>query len=74
MAKRKVRSDGRYQGKVLVGMVDGRYKYKYVYAATKQELEAKLAELRVQVGRGAPADPARLTFRPVEIKTLKFTL
>ncbi len=63
MAKRKARSDGRYQGKILVGMVDGRYKYKYVYAATKKELEAKLAELRVQVGRGADlTQPMTLSF------------
>lgn len=53
MAKRKTRSDGRYQGKILVGVIDGRQKYKYVYGKTKKEVDEKLAALRVELGKGA---------------------
>lgn len=61
--KRKARPDGRYQGKVLVGVVDGKQKYRYVYAKTKKELEDKLAVLRVEIGKGADlTQPMELSF------------
>ena len=61
--KRKARADGRYQGKVMIGTVDGKQQYKYVYAKTKKELEDKLAALRVEVGRGADlTQPMSLSF------------
>lgn len=53
MPKRKPRSDGRYQAKLLVGVIDGQPKYKYVYGKTQKEVNDKLAELRVQLGQGA---------------------
>lgn len=63
MAKRKVRADGRYQGKILVGVIDGKQKYKYVYGSTKKEVEQKLAVLRVELGKGADLTrPMTLSF------------
>ena len=63
MPKRKPRADGRYQAKLLVGVVDGKQQYKYVYGKTKKELEDKLAVLRVEVGRGADlTQPMSLAF------------
>lgn len=53
MPKKKIRSDGRYQGKLLVGVINGRQKYKYVYGKTKKEVDEKLAVLRVDLGKGA---------------------
>lgn len=61
--KRKARPDGRYQGKVQVAVIDGKPKYKYVYAKTRKELEQKLAELRVELGKGADlSQPMTLAF------------
>lgn len=53
MPRRKARSDGRYQGRIQVGTVDGMAKYKYVYGKTPKEVEDKLAVLRVELGKGA---------------------
>lgn len=61
--KRKPRADGRYQAKIMTGTVDGKQKYKYVYAKTKKELEDKLAVLRVEIGKGADlTQPMSLSF------------
>ena len=61
--KRKARADGRYQSKVQVAVIDGKPKYKYVYAKTKKELEQKLAVLRVELGKGADlTQPMSLSF------------
>lgn len=51
-AKNKKRSDGRLQSKIYLGIVDGKRKYKYVYAYTQKELNAKVNEVRLQMGRG----------------------
>ena len=53
MPKKKARSDGRYQGKLLVGVADGKKQYKYVYGKTQKEVNDKLAVLRVELGKGA---------------------
>ncbi len=47
-AKNKARADGRLQSKVYIG--NG--KYKYVYAATNKELQAKVTELKTKLGKG----------------------
>lgn len=53
MAKKKTqRADGRYQGKLLVGVTDGKPKYRYVYGKTQKEVNDKLAALRVELGAG----------------------
>ena len=61
--KRKQRADGRYQAKIRTGTVDGKPQYKYVYASTQKELNDKLAELRVEIGKGADlTQPMSLAF------------
>ncbi len=46
--KRKTRADGRLQSKIHIG--DG--KYKYVYATTQKELEQKVIDLKIKMGKG----------------------
>lgn len=48
MKKNTQRSDGRYQAKVSVG--NG--KYKYIYAKSNKELERKVTELKIKLGKG----------------------
>lgn len=63
MPKLKARSDGRYQGKILVGTIDGQPRYKYVYGKTQKEVQDKLAVLRVELGKGADlTQPMSLSF------------
>lgn len=50
--KNKRRADGRLQASVYIGIVDGRKKYKYVYAATEKELNRKVEEVKTQLGKG----------------------
>lgn len=51
-AKNTRRSDGRLQSKIYLGIVDGKRKYKYVYAHTQKELNAKVNEVKLQLGKG----------------------
>ena len=63
MAKMKQRADGRYQGKILVGVIDGKQKYRYVYGKTQKEVRDKIAALRVELGKGADlTQPMELAF------------
>ena len=63
MAKRKARADGRFQGKIRTGTVDGKPQYKYVYAKSDKELKDKLAVLRVDIGKGVDlTQPMSLSF------------
>lgn len=50
--KNKKRSDGRLQAKVYLGAQNGKAKYKYVYASTQKELDAKVMDIKVQLGKG----------------------
>ena len=50
--KNKRRADGRLQASVYIGIVDGRKKYKYVYAATEKDLNRKVEEVKTQLGKG----------------------
>lgn len=61
--KNKRRADGRKQASIYLGIVDGRKKYKYVYAATDKELNRKLDEVRAQLGKGLDLSAQRDTFR-----------
>lgn len=56
--KNKARPDGRVQAKVHIG--NG--KYKYVYAATNKELEKKVQELKIKLGKGLDLTADRDTF------------
>lgn len=63
MAKMKPRADGRYQGKILIGVIDGKQKYRYVYGKTQKEVKDKIAALRVELGKGADlTQPMDLAF------------
>lgn len=48
----KTRADGRIQGRVYLGTVDGKKQYKYVYGKTQKEVNQKVAELKVKLGKG----------------------
>lgn len=61
-AKNSKRSDGRLQSKVYLGVVDGKTKYKYVYASTQKELNAKIDEVKLQLGKGLDVSAQRDTF------------
>lgn len=56
--KRTVRADGRIPAKVSLG--NG--KYKYVYAYTEKELEQKILDLKVKLGKGIDVTAERDTF------------
>lgn len=61
--KNQRRSDGRLQASVYLGVVDGKKKYKYVYASTEKELRHKIEEVRVNLGKGLDLSAQRDTFR-----------
>lgn len=58
MKKNTQRSDGRYQAKVSVG--NG--KYKYIYAKSNKELERKVTELKIKLGKGVDVKAEKDTF------------
>ena len=58
MARQKKRSDGRYESKIYIG--DG--KYKCFYAATQKELEAKVREYKIKIGKGIDVSTESDTF------------
>lgn len=62
MQKYTKRSDGRYQSKVYLGTVNGKQTFKYIYAKTVRELEAKLREVYAQIGKGLDVAAQRDTF------------
>lgn len=55
------RGDGRWCGAMYVTEADGRRVRRRVYGRTRKEAEAKLLDLRSQVGSGLPVTPSRLT-------------
>lgn len=57
-AKKTKRADGRLRSKVYLG--DG--KYKYVYAETQRELDRKVQEVRLKIGKGIDITAERDTF------------
>ena len=62
MPKNKKRADGRLQAKIYLGVADGKIRYKYVYAATQRELNTKVQEVRLQLGKGLDPFSQRDTF------------
>ena len=64
MAKRKQRKDGRYQGYVFLGYnPDGTENRKYEYAKTQKELDQKLLELRLAIGKGEYVNDNTMTVK-----------
>lgn len=58
----KKRADGRYKKAIYLGNdADGKRLYKYVYAKSKEELEAKAADIIYHVKNGIYADDKGLT-------------
>lgn len=70
-AKNKTRPDGRKQAKIYLGTIDGRAKYKYVYAATQKELDAKVRDVKIAVGKGLDVTAANDKFGHWRIQWLK---
>ncbi len=70
MAKKKysLRSDGRYETTVYIG--NG--KYKHIYADTIKELEQKVIELKIQLGKGIDITAERDTFSVWAERWLKY--
>ncbi|MBR5089544.1 MAG: site-specific integrase [Ruminiclostridium sp.] len=62
MPKNKKRDDGRVQSKVYLGIVDGKPRYKYVYAQNNRELEKKVQEVKHKLGKGLDLSAERDTF------------
>ena len=65
--KNQKRSDGRLQSKVYLG--EG--KYKYVYASTQKELNKKIEEIKLKLGKGIDITAERDTFGEWAQKWLK---
>lgn len=62
MQKNKKRPDGRVKSKVYLGVVDGKPKYKYVYAKNNRDLEKKIQEVKIALGKGLDLTANRDTF------------
>ncbi|MDE7364534.1 MAG: site-specific integrase [Ruminococcus sp.] len=60
--KNKRRADGRLQSKIYLGVIDGKRKYKYVYARTQKELNQKADEVKIKLGKGLDILAQRDTF------------
>ncbi len=60
--KNEKRADGRVQSKIYLGTVDGKKKYKYVYATNNRELEQKVQELKIKLGKGLDVTAERDKF------------
>lgn len=61
-AKNAKRADGRLQAKVYLGSVDGKPKYKYVYAYSQKELNEKITEVKILLGKGIDVMAQRDSF------------
>lgn len=60
--KNKPRSDGLLKSKIYLGTKDGRKLYKYVYAKTQRELDKKIIEQKIKLGKGIDITAERDTF------------
>lgn len=57
------RPNGRWSGAVVLLEADGARRRRTFYAATREEVEAKRAELLAKAERGVPITPSRLTLQ-----------
>lgn len=60
--KNKPRSDGLLKSKIYLGTKDGRKLYKYVYAKTQRELDKKIIDQKIRLGKGIDLTAERDTF------------
>lgn len=67
----KKRKDGRIRSKVYLGTVDGQKKYKYVYGYKQSEVDEKVKEIRMQLGRGLDISAREDTFEQWADRLLK---
>ena len=58
----KKRPDGRIKSSVYIGLKNGKRQYKYVYATNSKELEKKVQELKLKLGKGIDLTADRDTF------------
>lgn len=68
MIKNTKRKDGRLQSKIYIG--NG--KYKYVYASSSRELEKKVQEVKLKLGKGIDVSAQHDTFGEWAERWLKF--
>lgn len=59
----KQRKDGLYSSNIYLGMENGKRKYKTVYGKTQKEVKAKVAQLKVQMGKGIDVTSDRDIFK-----------
>ncbi len=71
MQKNKKRTDGRVRSKVYIGQVDGKPQYKYVYAQNNKELDKKVQEVKIKLGKGLDLTAERDSFKYWADKWLK---
>ena len=71
MQKNKKRADGRVQSQIYIGNVNGKPKYKYVYAKNNRELEQKVQEVKTKLGKGLDMTAERDSFEYWAEKWLK---
>lgn len=69
--RNKPRPDGLFKSKIYLGTKDGRKQYKYVYAQTQRELERKVTEQKIKLGKGIDLTAERDTFGAWGEKWLK---
>ena len=69
--KNKPRSDGLLKSKIYLGTKDGKKQYKYVYAQTQRELDEKIIEQKIKLGKGIDLTAERDTFGAWGEKWLK---
>ena len=58
----KRRADGRLKSSVFIGRKNGKKQYKYVYATNSKELDQKVQELKLKLGKGIDLTADRDTF------------
>lgn len=63
MSKRAIRKDGRLQAQVYLGNENGKRRYKYVYASTNRELQKKIQEQKIKLGKGIDITSEHDTFK-----------
>lgn len=62
MPKNKKREDGRVKSKIYLGIVNGKAQYKYVYARNNKELDKKIQEIKIKLGKGLDLSSERDSF------------
>lgn len=61
-SKNKPRYDGLLRSRIYLGVKDGKKKYKYVYAKTQRELDKKVIEQKIKLGKGIDLTSERDNF------------